>query len=120
MIATDAPVETGLAHRPPRAADGVEVNAELDTEVLSARRQHQLGVGKIKHLPLRQMIEHAHAEIAGEVVVANPRLAHLRIFWAGADTVVAGVIGKTGERLECRRDLRIFQAEVAMTALLLR
>src|SRR5581483_2525491 len=119
VIAPHAPVEAGLADRPPCTADGVEVDAELGAKMLASGRQHQLGIGEIQKLALGQVIEHAHAEVTGEVVVADPRLPHLRVLWSGADAAMAGVIGKARERLECRGDLGILEAEVAMPSLLL-
>ena len=62
----------------------------------------------LPHQPLPlQAVEHLHAEIAGEMVVADPRPAQRRILRPGAHPHVAGARGKAGEPFEHAGDIGI-------------
>ncbi len=65
-------------------------------------------------------VEHLHAEIAGEVVVADPRAPQRRISRPGAHAHVAGPRGKARKAFEHARDVVVGEAVVAVAALLLR
>ena len=63
-------------------------------------------------------VEHLHAEIAGQVIVANPRPAQRRILRPGAHAHVAGAGGEPREALEHAGDVGIAEAVIAVAALL--
>jgi hypothetical protein len=68
----------------------------------------------------RHAVEHLHAEIAGEMVVADAGTAQRRLFRPRSHPHVTGARGKAGEPLEHIGDIGIGQAVVAVAALLLR
>ncbi len=75
----------------------------------------------LAHQPLLfHAVEHLHAEIAGQMIVANPRPAQRRILRPGAHTHVAGARGKTREALQHAGDVGAGEAIVTVAALFLR
>ena len=64
-------------------------------------------------------VEHLHAEIAGEMIVADPRAAQRRILWSGAHAHVARARRQPGEALEHAGDIGAGEAIVAVAALFL-
>jgi carbon starvation protein len=65
-------------------------------------------------------VEHLHAEIASEVIVANSRAAQCRIPWPGTHAHVAGTRGKAGEPLQHAGDIGTGEPIVTVAALFLR
>ena len=121
MMAPLAPVEAGLAHRTARMGETVG-------GYLQVLRQKPLALGgqfdvlfSLPDQPLRfHAVEHLHAEIAGQMVVANPRAAQRRILRPGTHAHVTGARRQTREALEHAGDIRIGEAIIAVAALLLR
>ena len=69
---------------------------------------------------LLHAVEHLHAEIAGEMIVADPRAAQRRILRPGAHAHVAGARGEALEALEHAGDIGVGEAIIAVAALLFR
>ena len=67
-----------------------------------------------------QAVEHLHAEIAGQVIVADPGAAQRRVLRPGAHAHVAGARGKPRQPLEHDGDIGPGEAVIAMAALLFR
>jgi len=65
-------------------------------------------------------VEHLHAEIARQMVIANPRAAQRRILRTGAHAHVTGACRKPRKTLEHAGDIGAGEAIVAVAALLLR
>lgn len=65
-------------------------------------------------------VEHLHAEIAGKVIVADPRPPQRRILRTGAHAHMAGACGKARKALEHAGDVVVGETVVAVPALLLR
>ena len=65
-------------------------------------------------------VEHLHAEIAGEVVVADARAAQRRILRPGAHAHVADARGQPLQHFEHAGDVLAGEAIIAVAALLLR
>ncbi len=70
-------------------------------------------------LLLLHAVEHLHAEIAGEVIVANPRAAQRRILWPGANAHMTGARGKARKPLQNAGDVGAGKAIIAVAALFL-
>jgi len=62
-------------------------------------------------------VEHLHAEIAGQMIVANPRPAQRRILRPGAHAHVAGAGGEPRKALEYAGDVGIGETVIAVAAL---
>src|ERR1700722_5255605 len=120
MMAPLAPVEAGLADRAARM--GKRLRRYLQRaghETLALGGQFDvLLVLAYQLLPL-QALEHLHAEIAGKMIVANPRPAQLRVLRAGAYAHVAGSGGEARKPLQHAGDVGIGEAVIAMAALFL-
>ena len=120
MMAPLAPVEAGLAHRAARMGEhaGVDLQGFGHEAFALGGELDRLLVLPYQLLPLHA-VEHLHAEIAGEMVVADPRAAQRRILRPGAHAHVAGARGKAGKPLQHAGDVGIGEAIVAVAALLL-
>ena len=118
MMPPLAPVETGLADRAARMGQcfrrdlqrrwpgTLAFGGELDLLLLLADQ------------PLRpHAVEHLHAEIASEMIVANPRAAQRRILWPGAHAHMTGARGKARKPLQYAGDIGIAEAIIAVPAL---
>ena len=76
---------------------------------------------RLPHQPLlSHAVEHLHAEIAGEVIVADPRAPQRRLLRPGAHAHVAGALGQARKPFEHMGDVGAGEAVVAVAALLLR
>jgi hypothetical protein len=121
MMAPLAPVKTGLAHRAPRMAKAF-------SGYLQGFGQEPLALGgqldvlfPLAHQPLIfHAVEHLHAEIAGEMIVANPRAAQRRILRSGTHAHVARARREPREALEHAGDIGAGKAIIAVAALFLR
>src|SRR5882757_9465962 len=72
VAAPRAPVEAGLAQRPPRMLDLGEVDLQLfRDEFLALRREGNLVLVAAHELLPRHRVQHLQAEIAGEMVIAD-------------------------------------------------
>src|SRR3954447_12681454 len=69
---------------------------------------------------LPKAVEHLHAEIAREMVVANSRAAQCRILWPGANAHVTGARGEPRKPFEHAGDIGIAEAKITMAALFFR
>src|ERR1044072_357731 len=74
MMPANAPVQTRQAQRPPPAFQGREVDPQPLTEPLARLRERQLLPARGQETLLRHAVEDQHAQLPGEVVVADPRL----------------------------------------------
>src|SRR3984957_8374698 len=120
MMAPLAPVQAGLAYRAARM--GQRLGRDLQ-----ALGQEALALGGelnvlllLPDQPLAShAVEHLHAEIAGEMVVADPRAAQRRLLRPGAYPHMAGARGKALEALQHAGDIGVTEAIIAVAALLL-
>ncbi len=62
-------------------------------------------------------VEHLHAEIAREVIVADPRAAQGGILWPGANAHVTGARRQTGEPFDHAGDVGAGESVITVTAL---
>ena len=72
-----------------------------------------------QQLAADERVEHAHAELAGEMVVAHARAPHRRILRPRPHAQVAGAGGERAEPFEHVGDVAAGEAEIAVAALLL-
>src|SRR5260370_12431710 len=84
MMPALAPVEAGLAHRTARVGQRVGVDLQGGChEPLALAGQFDRLLA-FTHQPLLfEAVEHLHAEIAGQMIVANSRPPQRRILWPG-------------------------------------
>ena len=114
MMAALAPVEAGPAKR---AALAATARHRCRTRPASPCRRAS-GAGsrrRREHAPLDQAFVHRDAELAGEVVVADARLAQRRLARPRAQAQRPGAKSHTHERFEQLRHIAAGQAEVAMS-----
>ena len=119
MMTALAPVEAGLAHRPARMGQHVGVDLQrLGHEALAAGGEFDRLTG-LPHQPLLfHAVEHLDAEVAGQMIVANPRPPQRRILRPGAHAHVTGARGKPRKALQHAGDIGVGQAIIAVAALL--
>ena len=67
---------------------------------------------------LAQAVEYEHAQVAGQMVIAHPRLAHRRITWPGLDPhgLTTQPVRQAHEALDHARHVMVGDAEVPMPA----
>src|ERR1700733_830375 len=119
MMAPLAPVEAGLALGATRMRQALRRYLQgLGQETLALRGQLDVVLALPQQLLFFHAVEHLHAEIAGEMIIADPRAAQRRILRPGAHAQVTGARGKTLKALEHAGDIRVGEAKVAMAALL--
>src|SRR3954454_3878505 len=71
-----------------------------------------------EHTLLFHALEHLHPEIAGEVIVANPRAAQRRILGPGAHPQMTGPRRKSRKAFKHAGHIRVGEPVVAVTTLL--
>ena len=83
MIMAGAPVETGLAQRPPSGGKRFDINAEAgkNPQTIIAKAQCVRITGQ--QAVFAGAVEHPHAKIASQVIVTDARLPQRRVFRAG-------------------------------------
>ena len=119
MMTPFAPVEAGLADRPARMRQHVGIDLERAChEALALTCELDTRLALPYQLLLLHAVEHLHAEIAGEVVVANPRAPQRRIFRSRPHPHVAGAGRKPRKTFEHAGDIGVGEAIIAVTALL--
>ena len=93
VMAALAPVEAGLAHRPARVRQRLGVDLQrLGDEALAVASEFDR-LFCLPDQPLRaHAVEHLHAEIAGEVIVADSRPPQRRLLWSRTQAGVAGAL----------------------------
>src|SRR3954447_11901798 len=69
---------------------------------------------------LPHAVEHLHAEIAREMVVANSRPAQRRILWPRPNAHVTGARGEAGKSFEHAGNIGIAEAKITVAALFFR
>src|SRR5438034_646939 len=85
-----APVEARPAQRTAAAIQPADIDTGALEEILALARQPQL-VAAAEQQPARhKAVEHLHRQIAGQMVVAGPRAAQLRVARPGANAQMAG------------------------------
>src|SRR6266568_7928937 len=90
MMAPLAPVEAGLAHRAAWMAKAFGGYLQgFGQETLAFGGQLDVLLTLPDQPLIFHAVEHLHAEIAGEMIVANPRAAQRRILRSGAHAHVA-------------------------------
>jgi hypothetical protein len=120
MMTPFAPVEAGLAQRPARMGERLRVDLQrVGHEARALGGQLDVVLLLTNQLLPLHAVEHLHAEIAGEMIVADPGAAQRRILRSGAHAHVAGARGQAREALEHPGDIGIGEAIVAVAALLL-
>ena len=90
----------------------------LGQETLALRGQLDVVLALPQQPLLLHAVEHLHAEIAGKMIVADPRAAQRRILRAGAHAQVTGAGGKALKALQHAGDIGVGEAIVAVAALL--
>ncbi len=114
-----APVEAGLADRTARVAEGLRIDLQrLFEEALALRRQFDVVLVLAHELALPQAVEHLHAEVAGEVIVADPGAAQRRVLRPGAHPQMAGAGGQPRKAFQHAGNVGIGKPIIAMAALL--
>src|SRR5207245_1056224 len=116
-----APVETGLADRSSRMRQRLRVDLQrLGHEALAFAGEFDVLFCLPDQPLLAQAVEHLHAEIAGEVIVADPRPPQRRLFWSCTHAGVAGTLGQARKPFEHMGDVGAGEAIVAVTPLFFR
>src|SRR6202020_1122205 len=91
MMAPLAPVEAGLAQRSTRMREAFRRYLQgLGQEALALGGQFDVVLALPQQPLFFHAVEHLHAEIAGEMIVADPRVAQRRILRPGAHAQVTG------------------------------
>src|SRR5450631_209181 len=75
MMAANAPIEAGAAHRPSPAHQRVAVDPHTGEDFPTLPGQLQALAAGSQQAPLLEAVEDEHAQLAGKMVVANSRLA---------------------------------------------
>src|SRR5437868_5872774 len=106
MVTSLAPVEAGLADRPTwmRQRRGIYPQF-FSNEPAALGREFDGLLGLPDQLPGPHAVEHLHAEIAGEMVVANPCATQCGFFWPGADAEMARTGCQTGQAFQHTGDI---------------
>src|SRR5262249_9698915 len=118
MAPAHAPVEAALAHRPPRAR--IErLDAEARQECFATLCQLNLVAVDRDRALACEAVEHLHPELACQVVVAPPGMAHGRLLRSGPHTR-AGTLRHAHDLLEHLGDVVAGKAEIAVASLLQR
>src|SRR6266852_1063463 len=121
MMAPLAPIKTGLADRPARMAKAFSGYLQgFGQETLALGGQLDVLFPLPDQPLIFHAVEHLHAEIAGEMIVANPRAAQRRILWSRAHAHVTGTRRETCEAFEHAGDIGAGEAIIAVAALFLR
>src|SRR3954451_22910853 len=121
MVTPLAPVEAGLADRP--AGMGEHVGRDLQMlrqEALALGRQLDLLLLLPDQVLRAEGVEHLHAEIAGEMVVADPGTPQRRILRPGAHAHMAGPRGEARKAIQHTGHVVVCETVVAVVALLIR
>src|SRR3984957_19693536 len=119
MMAPLAPVEAGLALGGTWVGEALRRDLQgLGQETLALRGQLDVVLALSQQPLLLHAVEHLHAEIAGEMIVADPRAAQRRILRPGAHAQVTGARGKPLKAFQHPGDIRVGEAKVAVAALL--
>src|SRR5581483_11418852 len=119
MMTPLAPVETGLANRAARMAERIRIDLQRAfEEALAFACQFDVVLVLTHQLLPAQAVEHLHAEVARQVVVADARAPQRRILRPGAHAHVAGTGGERRETLQHAADVGIGEAVVTVPALL--
>src|SRR5947209_4113891 len=121
MMTPLAPVQTGLANRTARMSEHVGRDLQGTSQELFAFGGEFNVVFLLPDQPLLfHAVEHLNAEIAGEMIVANPGTAQRRIFRPGANAHMAGARGKACKSLQYAGNVGVGETVIAMAALLFR
>src|ERR1700677_2919270 len=119
MMPPLAPVEAGLALGTTRMRQGFRRYLQsLGQEPLAFGGQFDTVLVLPEQPLLLHAVEHLHAEIAGEMIVADPRAAQRRILRSGAHAQMAGPRREPLKPLQHAADTRIGKPIVAVAALL--
>src|SRR3984885_6591909 len=119
MMAPLAPVEAGLALGTTRMGEALRRYLQgLGQETLTLRGQLDVVLALSQQLLFFHAVEHLHAEIASEMIIADPRAAQRRILRPGAHAQMAGTRGKPLKALQHTGDIGVGEAKVAVAALL--
>src|ERR1700689_2625020 len=106
MMAALAPVEAGLAQRATGMREAFRRYLQaLGPEAAALGVQFDLVLALPQQPLFFHAVEHLHAEIAGEMIVADPRAAQRRILRPGAHSQVTGARGKTLKALQHAGDI---------------
>jgi len=120
-MAAFAPVEAGLAHGAARVRQRFGVDLQrLGHEALALASEFDVLFCLPDQPLLAQAVEHLHAEIAGQMIVADPRPPQRRLFRSGAHAGMAGALGQASKAFEHMGDVGAGETVVAVTALFLR
>ena len=98
--------------------DAGEIDAKFLEECFTAACQANVLVAHGKAARFHQTVEQLDAHFAGQMVVADARLAHRRIARTGARAQVPGACRHAHHLLQHLGDVAIRQPEVAVAALL--
>src|SRR5882762_754964 len=100
-----APVEAGFAHRTARVGQHFGVDLQrLRYEALAFTGELDRLLALPHQLLFSHAVEHLHAEVAGEVVVADPRTPQRRLLRPGADAGVTGAFRQARQSFEYARN----------------
>src|SRR3954469_21468273 len=119
MVTTRAPAETGQTHRALPLTKHFDIDASAKEKTLTVRRERQRGTGTAHQTAPLEAVEQQHPEIAGEMVVADARLAHRGVGWPGLYWLYVDPRGQTDELLDCRANGVVSETMVAMPTRLL-
>ena len=118
MMAPLAPVEAGLAGGAARMGEGLGRYLQaLGQEALAFGGEFDFLLVLPQQPLLFHAVEHLHAEIAGEMIVADPRAAQRRILRSGPHPHMAGTRGNALKSLEHAGDIGVGEAVIAVAAL---
>src|SRR6266542_1743041 len=117
MMAPYAPVETWATQRAPFAREVADIDAELAKIFAAATRDFETIAPRFQYTLLLERVERKHAELTGQMVVADTRESQRRLARTGAKTNRAGSIGDPHQVFEQLADIAIGEAKVAMTSL---
>src|SRR5438067_440816 len=108
MMTPLAPVKASLAHRPARMGETISRYLQgFGQEALALGGQLDILFSLSDQPLILHAVEHLHAEIAGEMIVANPGASQCRILRPGADAHVTGARSESREPLEHGADIGV-------------
>src|SRR4051812_45317332 len=90
MVAALAPVETAAAREAPLGFQLMDVDAKLRSKAPSGIGEHEHVVAALQKPVAQHALVHLNPARAGQMIVADARLAQRGIAWNSADTPVSG------------------------------
>lgn len=117
MMAALAPIEACPAKGALLVGKDRGINSELPEQALTLRSQLKSGDGRSQRVFFQQPLVDGHSDLAGKVVIANPRFSHGRLARTRTSPQRACPEGDPHQRFEQVRDILVGEAEISMPPL---